>query len=109
VWVLVERWQQVLGQIVPVVVVELAEGEAGAVVVEGFCCMVGEGLAVVGEQEVVALPSAVKRHKGPGDMVWVLARMPVDFYQYDDTREKRSSQKEGNGNLHTVFLRSRKM
>lgn len=59
-----------------VVVVELAEGEVQVVVV-GFYYMVAEGLVGVGEQEAVALPSAVKRHKE--DMELVPARKPIDF------------------------------
>jgi len=42
---------------------------------------------VVGKQEVAVLPSVVKVRKG--DMVWVLARMPIDFYQYEMTRARK--------------------
>jgi hypothetical protein len=45
-----------------------------------------------------------------GDMVWVLARMPIDFYQYEMTRA-RKDQKKSEGRQRKFphgFLRSRK-
>ena len=83
----------------PAVFAELAEAE---VVVEVFCCT-EEGLAVVGEREVAVLQLVAEGRKE--DMLRLLARMPIDLYQYEsnDAGVRDSSQKEGNGNFHTRF------
>lgn len=63
----------------PVVFAELAGAEVG-VEVEMFCCT-EEGLAVVGEREGEVLQLGAEGHKE--DMLQLLARMPIDFYQYE--------------------------